>query len=73
MNEEFIKQAKSFKRNCGIFSIILFIVSGILIYEDDLKTFDIEVLSLIGAICLSFCYFSIGRSIKEYEEFINRK
>jgi hypothetical protein len=73
MSEEFLKKAKQFKRNCGIFSIILYILAGVLIYQDDLKTFDIEVFTLLGAVCLSCCYFSIRSSIKNYEEFIDKQ
>ena len=67
MDSEKSKEAKDFRRNSGIFSILCWILSILLMYKGDTETVDICSILFVGAIFFTYIYFSMGKLINEYE------
>jgi uncharacterized membrane protein len=68
MEPEKLKEAKDFTRNSGIFAIVCWIFSIFLIYKGNDKTADISSIVMVGAVILSFIYFMMKKTIKQYED-----
>ena len=68
ISEETLKEAKRFKVNCGVFAVILYILMGFMIYLDEPKTTEVLTIIGMGAVCLTWCYFSMRNNIKDYEK-----
>ncbi len=73
MTPEKLEEAKIFKRDTGIMSIVLWVFVAFLICLQNPETIDIASLVVIGAIILTFIHFKMKGLIKEYERMNNGK
>ncbi|MFY7886682.1 MAG: hypothetical protein ACOVOV_17760 [Dolichospermum sp.] len=68
MSEEFIKEAKNFRRQMKWCSIICWVATLVFVFMSTPKGDYDWIIIPFGGIVFTLCYFSMNKNITEYEK-----